>query len=631
MSDPVSNADIEDVLSSIRRLVSDKPGRATRRPASQEAPVERFVLTPAFRVRGEDAAAAPGDGAEDVAPEPQVDLAFEAEEEWQDPDAAADAAPGDDTHATGEADAEPHGGPLDLSGWERTGDEPLHGDDGNQPAGEAAMPAEDQASDHVDDRDDAPEQSAAFGNVFVRHRDGHPQEAAETGQAGDRSDDWGGIDFAEHDTGHDTGQAPEPAAADDGIGRAEHDVQEAPDEAQLSGVDAPDPDPDEAEVAALVASELQRPAEGDADADGTGLADTRPEDSGPAAAEPDAPARAGPAAEPTLEQRIAELEAALRRKPQEWEPDGSEGPDSDETRPLSMDAGEGHHDLAAAIASVAQETAEQVGARWAAEDGAADEHDEDAAQQTADPDTGYSATDEPGAPPSADGEDELSMMETPEPDAIAARSVTPDDADGLDEDRDGSAIAEAEHGADPDEAQAIADPDEDDQGPADHAATGEAAPEERASLWTHADTPAETAEHRVEDGDRPVADDPMQALYAVGDDEDDAFDEIGDGDDGDDGSAAWEDADYVDLSGDAPMVEVPDGAEDRARDFAEDGRENAFADDEAATLDEEALRLLVADLVREELQGVLGERITRNVRRLVRREIQRALTMRDLD
>ncbi|KIC35443.1 hypothetical protein [Leisingera sp. ANG-M7] len=47
-------------------------------------------------------------------------------------------------------------------------------------------------------------------------------------------------------------------------------------------------------------------------------------------------------------------------------------------------------------------------------------------------------------------------------------------------------------------------------------------------------------------------------------------------------------------------------------------------------LDEDALRDLVASIVREELQGPLGERITRNVRKLVRREIQRALAAHDL-
>ena len=54
-------------------------------------------------------------------------------------------------------------------------------------------------------------------------------------------------------------------------------------------------------------------------------------------------------------------------------------------------------------------------------------------------------------------------------------------------------------------------------------------------------------------------------------------------------------------------------------------------DEGDAVLDEESLRELVSDIVRQELQGRLGERITRNVRKLVRREIQRALAELDLD
>lgn len=48
-------------------------------------------------------------------------------------------------------------------------------------------------------------------------------------------------------------------------------------------------------------------------------------------------------------------------------------------------------------------------------------------------------------------------------------------------------------------------------------------------------------------------------------------------------------------------------------------------------IDEETLRAMVADIVRSELQGELGERITRNVRNLVRREIHRALVAQSLD
>lgn len=50
-----------------------------------------------------------------------------------------------------------------------------------------------------------------------------------------------------------------------------------------------------------------------------------------------------------------------------------------------------------------------------------------------------------------------------------------------------------------------------------------------------------------------------------------------------------------------------------------------------ALADEDALRALVAEVVREELRGALGERITRNVRRMVRREIAMELAARPLD
>ena len=54
-------------------------------------------------------------------------------------------------------------------------------------------------------------------------------------------------------------------------------------------------------------------------------------------------------------------------------------------------------------------------------------------------------------------------------------------------------------------------------------------------------------------------------------------------------------------------------------------------DDTEMTYDEDVLRDLVRDLIREELQGGLGERITRNVRKLVRAEIARALASHEFD
>lgn len=54
------------------------------------------------------------------------------------------------------------------------------------------------------------------------------------------------------------------------------------------------------------------------------------------------------------------------------------------------------------------------------------------------------------------------------------------------------------------------------------------------------------------------------------------------------------------------------------------------ATDDAPILDEEALREMVTQILREELQGHLGERITRNVRKMVRAEIARALAAKGL-
>ncbi|KMW58442.1 hypothetical protein AIOL_003416 [Candidatus Rhodobacter oscarellae] len=85
----------------------------------------------------------------------------------------------------------------------------------------------------------------------------------------------------------------------------------------------------------------------------------------------------------------------------------------------------------------------------------------------------------------------------------------------------------------------------------------------------------------------------------------------------------------VEAQADAPDHELHDDAAPESAEIDADD-ENLLADD-FATIDEDALRDVVSEIVREELQGVLGERITRNVRRLVRREIQRAMAVRDLE
>lgn len=93
----------------------------------------------------------------------------------------------------------------------------------------------------------------------------------------------------------------------------------------------------------------------------------------------------------------------------------------------------------------------------------------------------------------------------------------------------------------------------------------------------------------------------------------------------------WDEAD--DLTSERHVQDWQDAEETAARQSAADAElargEPLLMDD--AVLDEEALRDLVAEIVRQELQGALGERITRNVRKLVRREIHRALTSQDFD
>ena len=54
-------------------------------------------------------------------------------------------------------------------------------------------------------------------------------------------------------------------------------------------------------------------------------------------------------------------------------------------------------------------------------------------------------------------------------------------------------------------------------------------------------------------------------------------------------------------------------------------------EDEAMLFNEEVLRELVRDILREELAGKMGERITRNIRKLVRAEIARTLATQEFD
>ena len=257
----------------------------------------------------------------------------------------------------------------------------------------------------------------------------------------------------------------------------------------------------------------------------------------------------------SLEERIAELEAAIEQSPQEWEPDGSEDGLDDETRPLSFDTGDDGHGIAEALEDLDEADTELS---------VIDEQQEDA-QDLAQP------TD-------------------------AAKS---EDIDGLPEPpttlRYGADNASDEHTADSMEIETPA---------ADQDAT------ELPSGDVVADEAAIVAE--PVDSDEALPNDDDEALP---DDDDEVLP------DDDDEAAGLSDGNDPDL----PIVEVT--VESAGTQIEID---NILADD-GAIMDEEALREMVTEIVRQELQGVLGEKITRNVRRLVRREIQRAMAVRDLE
>jgi hypothetical protein len=120
------------------------------------------------------------------------------------------------------------------------------------------------------------------------------------------------------------------------------------------------------------------------------------------------------------------------------------------------------------------------------------------------------------------------------------------------------------------------------------------------------------------------------------------------------GAALHRDTDWEPEAGDtAPVtrlswIEVADGIEEEVEpsppprfvhraDPEAQSRPHDASDDPALigttedVLDEAVLREIVRAVLREELQGHLGERITRNIRKLVRAEINRSLTLRDYE
>lgn len=100
------------------------------------------------------------------------------------------------------------------------------------------------------------------------------------------------------------------------------------------------------------------------------------------------------------------------------------------------------------------------------------------------------------------------------------------------------------------------------------------------------------------------------------------------------GAAVVDDETSEEHAADTAQVAENEDASTEASDVeaeASEAKPTGLGDIDETVLDEETLRELVSDIVRKELTGELGERITRNVRKLVRREIHRALATREFD
>ncbi len=95
-----------------------------------------------------------------------------------------------------------------------------------------------------------------------------------------------------------------------------------------------------------------------------------------------------------------------------------------------------------------------------------------------------------------------------------------------------------------------------------------------------------------------------------------------------DQGAPWDRSDATDPD---PAPPVFSREATTARQVDEEAPAAATNHEEAQGVDEDILHDIVVDIIRRELQGQLGEKITRNVRMLVRREINRALESRNLD
>ncbi len=620
MSDPVSNSEIEDVLASIRRLVSEN-AKALKRERDPES--EKLVLTPAFRVDESetpdaardvfaadrevwtdasealvpsetvtafpDGQGSPGSGAglsgEQTAPEtaaPEADAPDATADEMSiaaaieaelaaagHGNAVAEDAPGGATQATPAPDAQTTPGP-DVPATPGPDVQTTPGPDAKPQSWIEGLVAA----------------AASAESARLAARAAPPAPPA-TGPAEEAAPSGAGPDETPQDQAAET--KPEPdRAGEDATATAGEDVPQTGAEPVQSWVDRLI-----AAAAALHADPAQTPEE-------------------PAAAE----------AEPVAAKEAGTSgRAADGPEAREGEAEASGG---DAAAPLSLESPVGPESAGQDTDQVAEKEARVL--EWEPAEVPDEAHEGEA---------GAALTGLPAAPPEQDADPaEAHPEDTADiPQDAPAAVLEWEPVEILEADADLEALAEAEEAelARIDEAGATA-PGEAASDPAETLASSSEVVDFRASQSQEASSPEAVWE--------PV--DPITEAVAqvVGAAEGLARTEA----DAPAGNAQ-------DHHRPDPESPAPPEADAAGRDDAGADQQTAAADEQPpagvaplhpetgaalppedeTVVDEAMLREMVAQLVRDELQGTVGERITHNVRRLIRREIARALTLQDFE
>ena len=550
MTDPVTNVEIEDVLTSIRRLVSEET-RKTLAPTSVATPAvpDKLVLTPALRVMDVDTAPAEPDVEKDGAPQ--------------------DAAPDDVLVADDVAKAPAADTELDVAKADSS-ELADHGDDDEAADGaitawgparslrvERAKTVEEDATELAEMAIDptAPDEPAAVSCDDGTDTTAEPDTAAAVPDvlilpdltARPRDEDIAEL-------------APEPSADDDLSASLAPDIEA--EEAQV-GDQTDDVDPQDTVQPQDVSVQTETPALADAD-----FEDDEPQDHAPVILHPSLP---DPLAEEDEDVVAADMDADVEAPVSVWTPPLCPSEHAATLAPAEEILVTTSDDEAVSALPDTDSALHDLAAQDALEDDIAPDQSDDDLTDDETPDWADALTQASGEAGWAAPDPELDS-------AISPASSTPT----------------AEMMSDTPVA-----PSEDTEIPADAAAAIDTLTAKIAMLEAQI---ASARSVSTSDEDK---------------DEDDAPANVT--------SVQWPTSDMADVSDEEAEAEAAAALRE-----AQEANADIFNTEETV-LDEETLRELVTDIVREELQGALGERITRNVRKLVRREIHRALVAQELD